>query len=810
MYLITFFLIAFSSETIAASNSTSNDVVYEIAEDDILFGMLQGLFGQAANIIVGGDLPDRPDHIITALSQALNQSLTSLILFLVVFRFVRWIAAAKTQGGTDVFDFSHAPLPILFAIIAIIPVKGGVSFLQMATIQAAGYSIKISNYETNIAADFLEKYGSYSNLSHLANVEENVLATVVGSVCKGVINKQDRYNNITQTVNGSVYSHEAVGKKVVAYYGPYGAPVFEREEGVKATVVKNTTYHRSGVYEDAEVAEIHNEENGLSASGGRIAKSYRNDVCGNSSLSFPALTDEDYTLEIGEFRLSVDIAYKILNNKLANISAQIVNESFLTSEGKYSHMKVGRIDDIKDAVSNFKMSYQTALALLVSQYSPSQTSESAGLNSTSAADVLRKKGTAYLGVFYLEFMKKNSKTLEATKLKFTHKMPISEDWDYFFTTTPTKTPDGIRKIIKSLKTNSNLDLPETESKVNKTIREGHEKIAKMASGESDDIWQYPTELAVGSMRAIMETLIDETDPISGLVNTGHYIIGTMESLYLGLQLSKINIELLSRLAKATKEVTAGATKDIPWVGNTASGVIKGLWVGVKFGFSFIKDAHNLAQYLVLGLLLVGIFMAFWLPSIPMIHWINTMIGFLIVVFNTFILVPALAISHLITTDNKLLGQKTNHGYMAILQLVLYLPLVVISFFGSVMILMAGAKLIQVIFIPMMLAVIGNSMAGLITMFFFLFLFVGLNLQMFNRCFSLLSSTPEKLNEFIGGGAEMLDDKEGVSGTKAVVTNIDSAAKDAVSTNRMHGHKNSPAPDGKGKSDVADKFNKNIT
>jgi hypothetical protein len=97
------------------------------------------------------------------------------------------------------------------------------------------------------------------------------------------------------------------------------------------------------------------------------------------------------------------------------------------------------------------------------------------------------------------------------------------------------------------------------------------------------------------------------------------------------------------------------------------------------------------------------------------------------------------------------------------------------------------------------------MAGLVTLFFFMFLFIGLNIQMFNRCFALLSSTPEKLNEYIGGGAEMLDDKEGVSGTKAIVTNIDSAAKESVSTNRMQ-NKPRDSPDKNTKAN----FNKDVT
>lgn len=785
MYIFAFVFMVFSTEIVSAEQQKENEVTYEIAEDDILFGMMQGLFGQAANIIVGGELPDKPDHIITALSEALNKSLTSLILALIVFRFGRWVVATKSQGGTDIFDFQHAPLPILFAIIAIIPVKGGLSFLQMVTIQAAGYSIKISNYETNVAADFLEKYGSYSTLSHLANVEENAIATVIGSICKGIINKQDRYANIQQASSSSLFEHTVRDSKKLIGYQPNGNPIFTYDTIGNVTYVNNTKFSRSGVYQDKQAAEEHNKANGLSPSKGRIAKSYKEDVCGNSQLIFPELKEDDNYMMVGEFRNSVATHYNTLNNQLATISADIVNQTFVKTDGKYSHMNNELIERIKRAVSTFKIAYQDELATLVSKYSPSQSSESAGLNNSSAADVLRKKGTAYLGVFYLEFMKKNSKTLEATKLKFTHKMPNSEKWDYFFTNTETKTPDGIIKIIKTLKSNTNADLPQTENIVNKQMREGHEKINKIIAGDSDDIWQYPTELVVGTTSFLMKNLINETDPIGGLVNTGHYIIASMESYYLITQLAKIKVRMAHRIAEAGKEISAGVAEDIPFAGNTAEGVVNGAWVGIDFGFTFIQEGLDLAQYLILPVLLAGIFLAFWLPSIPMIHWINTMIGFLIVVFNTFILAPALAIAHLITTDNKMLGQKTNHGYMAILQLLLYLPLVVISFFGSVMILMGGSKLIQVVFIPMMLSIIGNSMAGLVTLFFFLFLFIGLNIQMFNRCFALLSSTPEKLNEYIGGGAEMLDDKEGVSGTKAIVTNIDSAAKDSVSTDRMH-------------------------
>lgn len=797
----------FSYDVVSADEATSAKVTYEIAEDDVMFGLLQGIFGQAANIIVGGDLPDKPDHIITALSEALNKSLTALILFLIIIRFVRWVAAAKSSGGTDIFDFQHAPLPILFAIIAIIPVKGGLSFLQMVTIQAAGFSIKISNFETNIAADFLEKYGSYSTLSHVANIEENAIASVVGSICKGILNKQDRYENIIQTSTSDIYEHKTMGEKKIVGYHKNGNPIFWRDTENITNYINSTTYSRSGVYADSQAAEAHNVSNNLGANVGRIAKSYEKEACGNSKLIFPPIKDDDQSVFIREFRNSVVEDYRILNIRLAQISAKIVNEAYNASNGKYDYIKDENITSIKSAVSEFKVNYQYSLAELVSQYKPSQASESDGLNTSTAADVLRAKGTAYLGVFYFEFMKKNSKTLEATKLSFSHKMPNNMDWDHFYATTSTKIPKGIQKIIGELKSNANISLPDNESKSNRVVREGHESIAKLVAGDSDNLWQYPTEIVVNATTGILEVLVDENDPITGLVNAGHHIIGTMESLYLGLQLSKISLQVLSRTSEAAKEVAAGAASDVPFLGGTSSGLVRSLWVGAKFGFSFIEDAMSLAQWLILPIFLAGIFLAFWLPSIPMIHWINTMVGFLIVAFNTFILVPALAISHLITTDNKLLGQKTNHGYMAIFQLLMYLPLVVISFFGSVMILMAGTKLIQVIFIPMMLAIIGNSMSGLLTMFFFVFLFLGINFQMFNRCFALLSSTPEKLNEYVGGGAEMLDDKEGVSGTKAIVTNIDSSVKDSVSTNRMHGSKGKRSAN---TTSTAAQFNKDIT
>ena len=795
IYLIAIILIVFSfestSEEAKSKSEDTNPVTYEIAEEDILFSMLQSLFGQSANIIVGGDLPVKPDHIITALSEALNKSLTGFIMFLILFRFIRWVAAAKSQGGADVFDFQHAPLPILFAIVAIIPVKGGVSFLQMVTIEAAGYSIKISNYETNLGAKFLEKYGSFSSLTHVANIEENAIATVIGSVCKGIINKKDKNLNVEQVVTSVYYDHYILGDRIIIGYAKNGNPIFYRPTEQIVSYVNSTLFNRSGVYKNINAAEENNKSSHMGASAGRISKSYPEDVCGNSKISFPPINDEENSLMIREYRNAVEGHYRDLNINLAKISAKIVNDGFVMVDEKYLPMNDQIIKDIQNQVSIFKSRYQTELAELVSNYSPSHASDSGRTNDSTAADVLKKKGTAYLGVYYLEFMKKNAKTLEATKLSFSQKMPNSGDWDYFFINSPTKIAEGIVQIIKELKSNVNANLPINESEINKTIRLGHEKIADIVKGENDNIWQFPTELVVDTVSWIMNNLIDENDPVSGLINTGHYIIGSMESFYLATQLSKIEIKAMSRIAKAAKQAAQGLASDIPFGGGTAEGVVKAIWVTAKWGFTFIEDALSLTQYLILPVLLAGIFLAFWLPAIPMIHWINTMIGFLIITFNTFILVPAQAISHLITTDNKFIGQKTNHGYMAILQLLLYLPFVVIAFFGSLIILMAGTKLIQLIFIPTMLQIIGNSMAGLLTMFFALFLFIGINIQMFNRCFALLSSTPEKLNEYIGGGAEMLDDKDGVSGTKAIITNVDSAAKESVSTKRMQDRKNTP-------------------
>jgi hypothetical protein len=153
-----------------------------------------------------------------------------------------------------------------------------------------------------------------------------------------------------------------------------------------------------------------------------------------------------------------------------------------------------------------------------------------------------------------------------------------------------------------------------------------------------------------------------------------------------------------------------------------------------------------------------------------------MIGFMIVFMQAFILTPLLALAHLLSGEKGFFSSKTQHGYMAIIQLATYLPIMVMAFVVAYLVTMWGAKFLQIIYLPSMEIISGTSIAGIITIFVITAIFIIFNIQIANRGFALITTMADKAGKFIGGGEEMLGDSQGASGAKGAFVAFNSSVR----------------------------------
>ena len=407
--------------------------------------------------------------------------------------------------------------------------------------------------------------------------------------------------------------------------------------------------------------------------------------------------------------------------------------------------------ELKSIAANFRNNYNHNLEALVEKFKPENQTSNPEVNGSLANENLRKYGTIYLGAYFLEFSKRNSIVTEITTINETVKYPNTTMLQSkIHSETINAVSSNLEELLNGFRADINTDnlavSPSelTTSEYITSIPSRTEKILDDKSGfeavnESYSIFYY-----------FFDELYESPDPIQGIVNLGHNFIVAVELAYLALD----NTELITVVAQKTAETIKEGAEVVGGPFSLAA------WIPAKATRMIATEILKLIELLKLFLipaLFFGVLLAFWLPFIPLIHWIGGIVGFFILFMQALILTPLLALSHLLSGETGFFNSKNNHGYMTILQLVTYLPLMVFSFFIAYFILAIGSKVIQIVFLPYVDTMSFGNISGIVTFFVFMALFFIINMSLFNRCFSLITTIPEKAGKFIGGGEEMLGD-----------------------------------------------------
>lgn len=718
MLLLCFISIAAPMQVYA---DTDDDESVVIAEEDIFFQSIQGLVGSAANIIVGDDIPDKPDHLMAVLMETYGFGLISFAMIFMGFRGVKWfIQMGQEKNDNSILDFNSAPLPIALCVIAMLPMNDGYSPMQHVVIKVAGEGISLANKETFVAADYLEKYGSFTVNPAIMNTSLIVNSAFESSICMSLINATTGKTNVEM----SRYEDQDLENNYHSFRVSY-----------------------DGIYSESEARSRYMADVASGAING-LTSSLPKQVCGTNSITFGAI-DRKYTDAgpVMDFRGGVIDSYSAMNEEVALIAAGAI-DYYLNPESPRvlpSSIKT----DLQAARNNFAMKYKNHLATLVRQIQTSAKSEDYGLANTNATQSLRKYGAGFLGVYFWEYARRNSVVTSLTGLSSSSSQPNASN---VIEKVPANIYTDVTKRAKEILDGVRTDYTAQGPPDYVYKSEQLEQAVARSLAESADA----SDLSFGShiFNFTSAALPDQADPVLSLADMGHKLIGTGESIL------SISMGMLA-IAKATSaagHTGADAAANVPVIG------VAGILAGRGIGFTADIAAYGISNIIPLAIALIvfGVLIAFWIPSIPLIHWVSGCVGFLIVFVQAFILVPLLGLAHLLSSEKGLLTGKTQHGYMAIIQLFSHLPIMVISFFASYLIFMAGVKIIQIVFIPFFEVLNANSWTGIITGLIMLALFFIINLQIANRCFALITAIPERAAKFIGGGEEMLGDDKAVA------------------------------------------------
>lgn len=154
------------------------------------------------------------------------------------------------------------------------------------------------------------------------------------------------------------------------------------------------------------------------------------------------------------------------------------------------------------------------------------------------------------------------------------------------------------------------------------------------------------------------------------------------------------------------------------------------------------------------LFFVGVLLSVWVPMIPFVIWISAVISWFAVVIESIFSAPLWAMAHF-EAEGEGMGQRTSHGYMFAVNLLLRPMLMVLGFLAAWLVLTAMANLVSTLY---MIAVGnaqideagGTSLTGPVSIAGFIIIYGIIMMMLVNKSFELIHVIPENVTAWLGG------------------------------------------------------------
>ncbi|MCU1737539.1 MULTISPECIES: DotA/TraY family protein [unclassified Pseudomonas] len=154
---------------------------------------------------------------------------------------------------------------------------------------------------------------------------------------------------------------------------------------------------------------------------------------------------------------------------------------------------------------------------------------------------------------------------------------------------------------------------------------------------------------------------------------------------------------------------------------------------------------------VIALFILGGTLSTYLPMVPFVIWFGAAVNWLVVVGEAIIGAPLWAITHL-GGDGDGMGQKSGHGYIFLLNVMVRPILMVIGFFLGGAGVVAGGTLLNQLFGIALANAQFDSITGLVSIVFYLTIYCSMCLNLVHSCFNLIYIVPDQVINWVGGHA----------------------------------------------------------
>ena len=261
------------------------------------------------------------------------------------------------------------------------------------------------------------------------------------------------------------------------------------------------------------------------------------------------------------------------------------------------------------------------------------------------------------------------------------------------------------------------------------------------------------------------TLEQGDDPLYAIMEMGHGLIWAAEAIFITQAAATVTLHTLD----ASKDATVSVLK-IP------IGIAKGL----------IASFIGFLSAIGIPMLLLGMLMAFWIPSLPLFHWIGGVIGAFIAIVEAMVLGPIHAMIHAVSGGKGIVAHRANLGYGIILGSLLRMPLLVIGFIAAISLILVAGKIVFLLWAPFASAMTSTSTTGLVSFFGLTAVLIAILNTVVERVFSFITDISDRGVKVLGfspegiGGLSESSGKSSFSESSRVVGEGSKGASEGMS------------------------------
>lgn len=226
------------------------------------------------------------------------------------------------------------------------------------------------------------------------------------------------------------------------------------------------------------------------------------------------------------------------------------------------------------------------------------------------------------------------------------------------------------------------------------------------------------------------------DPIIALKNIGDYFMvlgeGILSASYFGNTIGKV-VGMASGPAVAVATTVAAP----------------GAAIAASMANDLVQALAGLAPVVGGLLFAVGALCAIYIPMVPFINWVSGLVQYCCIVVEAMAAAPLWALAHL-QADGEGMGQRTERGYLYLLNLLFRPILMVVAFFAASALVILLGSLVMQMFIPAMAAAQGNSITGIFSAIGYVFLFFVVMNTVIQGLFHLITELADDALGWVGG------------------------------------------------------------